>query len=230
MPDTNNPFDQLAALGYDASDDAVAEMAMLAAAGDAVVGRVGGAYLRVLIKRTQNSLTGVAHPDPSIRETALSGTIKYVYPHVLRGVTTADVANEPGLTRAERSRRALERNRRSNFARTSAACVRAYIRAGGELERIVVGEITKSALIVATATLKYVAKRGEPAPASATERRTTNDTETSVNRALRHLIRSLRRVNDPERREFLAEECRDKLLQTCATDAPDSTTTETATP
>lgn len=68
------------------------------------------------------------------------------YGAVLRGITTPDIAQDDGLEPMERSRRALERNRRSTFARSSHATLVAFVRGGGDLRAVDPETATKSSL------------------------------------------------------------------------------------
>lgn len=79
---------------------------------------------------------------------------KRLYAIVLDAVTTADIADTPKLRKAEKSRRALERNRRSNFARSAKSTLAAFIRAGGNVAALVVPQVTKAALAAETAKRK----------------------------------------------------------------------------
>lgn len=117
------------------------------------VQRTDGIYLRVLIAGCQAKLGATKRGRAPSVESQLS-VVEQVherfYAAVLRGVTTPDVVNEGNLEAAERNRRTLERNRRSNFARQSKSTLAAYAAAGGDIRAIEVATVTKGALRVAT--------------------------------------------------------------------------------
>lgn len=71
------------------------------------------------------------------------------YPIVLATVTTPDVAKAPRLAPEEKKRRAKERNRRSNFARSSYSLLRSWSRAGHDIMQLRVDRVTKRLLLEA---------------------------------------------------------------------------------
>lgn len=120
--------------------------------------QIPGTYLRALIATTQVRL-GLDEP----RTSALRGRIgppedseadlevlKAVhaefYAAVLTAVTTPDIASTAGLRKAEAARRAKERNRRSNFARSAKSTLAKYIKSGGNVRGLCVTSVTKQQL------------------------------------------------------------------------------------
>lgn len=111
--------------------------------------RVSGTYLRVLVLATQAILGKVKRGriarDAQLEVLAdVSG--KY-YAAVLRGVTTPDIEPAPTLSREEQTRRSLERNRRSTFARSAKSTLASWISAGGDLRGLNAEEVTRDPLL-----------------------------------------------------------------------------------
>jgi hypothetical protein len=119
-----------------------------------LIQRTDGIYLRVVVIACQARLGSVGtrrRPiNPEAQMTVLEQVHDRYYAAVLRGVTTPDVANEGNLEAAERNRRTLERNRRSNFARQSRSVLGKYVEAGGDLRTLDPATVTKTALREAT--------------------------------------------------------------------------------
>lgn len=138
-------------------------------------------YFRIVLSACQAKL-GKRGPgrrpslDTAAQLTVLEATNDRFYAAVLRGVTTPDVAAEEGLETAERQRRMLERNRRSGFARSAVATLRAYATAGGDLRTLDAATASKSAVRAALAP---------PEP--------TDKVSRQIARAEGSLVRSLRR-------------------------------------
>lgn len=113
-------------------------------------------YFRVLLVACQGKL-GKRGPgrrptqDAEAQLSVLEATHERFYAAVLRGVTTPDVAAEEGLATDERQRRMLERNRRSGFARSAVATLRAFATAGGDLRGLDPVTVSKSAVRAALA-------------------------------------------------------------------------------
>lgn len=116
--------------------------------------RIDGTYLRVLIAGCQAKLGPVRRgrsPSAESQLAVIEETHGRFYAAVLRGVTTPDIAADPTQAGPESQRRALERNRRSGFARSAKSTLAAYARAGGDVRILVVDEVTKGSLRAATA-------------------------------------------------------------------------------
>jgi len=105
-------------------------------------------YLRVVLVGAQAELGKKRGRQPSAQSqlAVLEKVHERFYAAVLRGVTTPDIAKEEGLEATESSRRALERNRRSTFARSSKTALANYAKAGGDLRGLVPDEVTKASL------------------------------------------------------------------------------------
>lgn len=110
-------------------------------------------YLRVVLVGAQAELGSKRgrQPKSQAQLAVLEKVHERFYAAVLRGVTTDDIAKEDGLEPAESSRRALERNRRSTFARSSKTALANYARAGGDLRGLEPEEVTKASLRAAMA-------------------------------------------------------------------------------
>jgi hypothetical protein len=119
---------------------------------------VRASYLRVLLAGVLKELgekpllTSKARPsrvpafDTHADLSAVRKVHRVYYDAVKRGVVTKDIADEKGLPKAERQRRAKERNKRSNFARAALSALRAYIKSGGNVRTLVLPEVTKGQL------------------------------------------------------------------------------------
>lgn len=134
------------------------ELGRVYAAGGIVAEKVGTTYLRALIK---GALVTHGRKPEDGESKALNVAHAEYLPCIVRGITTPDVApiagpagDSPNVVRAENKRRALERNRRSNFARTAASAVRGYLGAGGKLADIPLPTVTKSWLVSEAARMR----------------------------------------------------------------------------
>lgn len=114
--------------------------------------RADGYYLRILVAALQAKFDGNKHrkragkADLEAHAALLTETHQRFYPWVLKGVTTEEVKDDPALHDNERRMRALERNARSGFARSTASTLLAYIRAGGDVRGLNVETVTKTSL------------------------------------------------------------------------------------
>ena len=111
--------------------------------------RVGMTYLRVIVVACQ-AILGTKRrgrvPHEAQLEVIADVTGKY-YAAVLRGVTTPDVAPDDKLDKAEQTRRARERNRRSTFARSVKSTLSSYVNAGGDLRGLEADTVTRDPLL-----------------------------------------------------------------------------------
>jgi len=115
---------------------------------------VGSTYLKVLAASAQQHVRDTTPIKPTTVEatTALyargvAAVHKRFYPIILATMTTPDIAKAPNLGPVEKSRRATERNRRTNFARSAYSTLRAWVRAGHDLLTLNIEKMTKRLLI-----------------------------------------------------------------------------------
>lgn len=108
-----------------------------------------GTYLKVLIAACQAKLGRPGRgrrPAAESQLTVLDAVNGLLYAAVLRGVADSSIAVDPADSPAAARGKALERNRRSAFARTTASTVRAFVLGGGDLRGITLADVTKGAL------------------------------------------------------------------------------------
>lgn len=153
---TATPF---ARSGYIVTDAALATLARDYVDGVSRADTVRGSYLRVLVAHSKRALRSVKNNALE----AVEQTHLHLYGVVLKAITTPDLEAVEGLIAEERDRRTRERNRRSNFARTAKSTLIAWIKAGGQLNTLKPGTVTKDALQAAYATVRA-------GPANARER------------------------------------------------------------
>jgi hypothetical protein len=131
------------------SEQQVEALASEYAAAAVETSRVGMTYLRVLVAGCQaiigNKKRGRHAADAQAQ--VLNDVSAKFYGAVLRGVTTPDIAHDDTLPKPEQTRRSLERNRRSTFARSSKSTLAAYISAGGDLRGLEVETVTRDPLL-----------------------------------------------------------------------------------
>ncbi len=155
---------------YQASYEDVEKMAREQFDATQLSNKTGTTYFRVLLAGVQSALLG--KPVLRVGRGSLSAldTPKHLetfedvnallYAAVSRGTLTPDVEQSDSLSTDENNRRAIERNRRNNFARTAASTLRKFIRGGGDVRRIAVPNASKSA--VAGMTQNTPGKRRSP--------------------------------------------------------------------
>lgn len=210
-----NPFETCETSAYDVSGDVVAELARIGASGDAVTSKVGATYLRVLVSGAQRAL-GMSS-DSSAQPSAVNTANNAYYPYVLKGITTADCADAVSFARDERARRSLERNRRSNFARTAASTLRTWVSVGGDLRTLDATVITKAFLIGGISRARAVALdagtsyAGDMNPVSTVP---LNGAERALARTFNRMVRQLSGIKaaSPERAARLAARISDSIL------------------
>lgn len=142
-------------------------------------GQAQGTYLRVLVALTANAIGGkTAHLSRRRGKAATSLTPSEIADHlvalekvnsmcngaVVKAVITRDIEASEQLAPAEAKRRALERNRRTNYARTAASAVRAFIQAGRDVRDVELRTVTK-------AWLRDMATANSPVAATVTTAR-----------------------------------------------------------
>jgi hypothetical protein len=107
-------------------------------------------YLRVLVTQCQATLGKVKRGKTLTGETQLSvlgDVADRLYAAVLRGITTPEIAPEEGLAKEEATRRSIERNKRSTFARSAKSVLASWINAGGDIRALNVDEVTRDPLM-----------------------------------------------------------------------------------
>jgi hypothetical protein len=137
----------LEAAGYLATDEQLSALAQEYAVGLGAISGVRLSYLRILVARTRQAA------GRQLKKLTTSQTRKLaqethdkLYAVVLAAITTPDLSVDDKLSTEERSRRAMERNRRSNFARTAKHALDTYIDAGGKLAALDPKTVTKESL------------------------------------------------------------------------------------
>jgi hypothetical protein len=186
--ETKDVFEALADANYlppsgTAANEALRTLARLNVASGQVAGRVGTTYLRILVASAKYiNERGV--PDLTA---AVGNVHSAYYAEVLIGVTTPDLKAHKGDSKEERKRKALERNSRSNFARTAASTFLAWIKAGGDVTKLDPATITKSQLAVET----KLAKACGVSPAAAASAPALIDHEAKAVAASKRLISAL---------------------------------------
>lgn len=139
--------ERIAAAHYVATDAQVEALAQQRYTAADVQGKTDGTYLRVLIVACKSKLgTRGRSPSTESQLQVLDAEHTRLYAFVLRGVTTPEVAAEEGLSPQESGARALERNRRSGFARSAYSTVRAVIAAGGDFRGLDPETVSKASL------------------------------------------------------------------------------------
>ncbi len=124
-------------------------------------GQTQSTYLKVLVALAAHEIGGAtAHLSRRRGKLATSLTPSEIATHinvletintrcygaVTRAVVTRDIERSEAVTQAEQSRRALERNRRTNYARTAMSAVRAYVQAGQDIRDLDLRTVTKQRL------------------------------------------------------------------------------------
>ena len=131
-----------------------AEIQDLARAGmeaTAAVGETRQTYLRALVGTTQAELKGTKGATQAMQAKALLGVHKRFYAAVMQAIITPDIAQAPRLSQEERTRRSLERNRRSNFARSAHSTLQKWLKVGeNNLASLKAASVSKTQLIAAT--------------------------------------------------------------------------------
>lgn len=151
-------------------------------------------YLRILVAGCQSKLGSSkrrgARPGAAAQLAVVESVHSQFYPAVMRGVTTEDIAPDETLEAAERSKRTLERNRRSTFARSAKATLVAFARGSGDIRVLDVANVSKG-------SLRAAVKPPEP----------VDRTERQISRAQGALLRALARQSraDPVAAQAHAE-------------------------
>jgi hypothetical protein len=106
-----------------------------------------GAYFRALVETAQAEL-GSGKAGAEGQHAAVKAVHRRFYPIVQEATTTSDIEPSTKVAPAERKRRSLERNRRTNFARSAYGTIRRWLRAEGhDLMKLNAAPVTKSQLL-----------------------------------------------------------------------------------
>lgn len=120
-------------------------LARRAVEGRTAVLEARGEYLRALVGSAQLELAKT--PDLN-HMAAVKAVHRKFYPVVQEATATPDIKLDKKQAPAERKRRALERNRRTNFARSAYGTIRRWLRAPGhDLTKLDAMKVTKSQLL-----------------------------------------------------------------------------------
>jgi hypothetical protein len=138
----------LAKAGYLASDTTLAALARDYVDGRVQSDSVAGSYIKILYAHVLRDLErqGIKRASSDKVIAAVETVHAHMYTVILAAVTTPDLKHSDDLPDKEQTRRALERNRRSNFARSAKSTLVAYITAGGKLSSFTPAEVTKERL------------------------------------------------------------------------------------
>lgn len=175
-----------------------------------------GAYFRALIETAQFELGGKT--DQAGQLAALKAVHRRFYPVVLDAVTTADIAHVDKAPKAERRRRALERNRRSNFARSAYGTIKRWLRApGNDLMKLDSQKVTKSQLV-------------EESPPTRKRALTPERVHARAGKLIGSLLGFARQVAKIDRVQAntLANEAIDQLIKLVASNGAAASTTDAA--
>lgn len=152
-------------------------------------------YLRMLVEETQRELGAQPRTnnatkrakqlsdDDRARQLTALATVHARFYAIVNEVVDAS------LKEVHAKDRALEKNRRTNFARTAIYAIRMYVRAGKDLTALAPGKLSKSSLAVAVA------------PAALTPRRLKG----RVERASKAFVTSLLALGEADRDAAVAE-------------------------
>lgn len=142
IPKERGVLDQLIKSHFMATDNQIELLARLNLTSIQGLDNVRGAYLKSLISGVQRAVKPGKKSGSLVAET-LDAIHERFYAAVMRGVVTKEIADLPELSQEERTARSLERNRRSNFARTAKNAVANFIKAGGDIFQLDAMTVTK---------------------------------------------------------------------------------------
>lgn len=155
-------FKQIEKANYLASAEDVQSMTSVHLDAQQTVSRTHGTYFRILVACTQKDICGKptlrarshagdgAQIDTAAHLEAFERINSSLYAAVLRASVPAELEGNDRLNADEARRRSLERNRRTNFARSSATTLRQFIKRGGNVLRLSVPTVTKNAVAAMT--------------------------------------------------------------------------------
>ena len=152
-------LDELTKAHFLATDSQITLLAGRYASGLAAQDSVKGCYLKVLVAATIKAAKPAKGKPSEIME-HLDTVHSAYYKLVLEGVTTEDIVPNESLDAEEQTKRSLERNRRSNFARSAKATLANYLKAGGDLFQLDPDTVTKRELTAFVTAMR--SKDAEP--------------------------------------------------------------------
>lgn len=145
--------------GYDLSLVQVRALAKEIRDAENIVSTGSTTYLRVLLvgtlkelghtPRMRASRSALSKLDGNGREAqlkALQTVHDRYYAAICEEIIDESMTDSPRLGKEERSRRALERNTRTNFARSAKSTIASYIKTGFDITGLVVSAVTKRSL------------------------------------------------------------------------------------
>lgn len=138
----------LAKTGYIVSDATLTDLTKSFVHGIEEAESVRGNFFKILVAHSKRAL-GKWQVKRATTEKALEAVTEaydHLYAVVLDAVTTPDLLPSPDVSQEERTRRSVERNRRSTFARSAKATLVAAIGAGARLAAMDPATITKEEL------------------------------------------------------------------------------------
>jgi len=137
----------LEASGYLATNEQLAALAQEYAIGLGAIGGVRVSYLRIMIAHAHREAgRRLKKLTPAQSRTLVQEVHDRLYAVVLTAITTPEIAPDEKLSPRENTRRSLERNRRSNFARTAKHAIDSFLDAGGKLWALKPASVTKEEL------------------------------------------------------------------------------------
>jgi len=133
--------------GYLATNEQLAALAQEYASGLGLIGGVRASYLRILVAHSQQDAgRQLKKLTPVQTRKLVQATHDRLYAVVLSAITTPELAADERLSPRENTKRSLERNRRSNFARTAKHAIDLYLDCGGKLWALKPATVTKEEL------------------------------------------------------------------------------------
>lgn len=147
-----NVLEDLAREGFMASEDQIEALARYNLQSITGSELVRGVYLKAVIVGVQKEIEGSqVESEPLV---VLGRVHDRFYGAVMRAVTTKNLKDDNLLPKDDRKARALERNRRGNFARSAKSTVAAFIKTGGDIMQLRAENITKSELTAFALAMK----------------------------------------------------------------------------
>lgn len=160
----------LASKHYLASPDEVATLARSYVDSSGRVGHVRASYLRVLVAHAKALLIDavggprrVARATVEAQQEALRDADARLYAIVQEAVIGRELALTDDLPTDERRKRVLERNRRTNFARTAKTTLARFIDRGGNLATVNPDTATKTQLTAGSTSPVTMADKAKAA-------------------------------------------------------------------